>query len=80
MKKTKPAHQIRVGRVIASIWKRSGESGPSRYATFQRFYRNGEEWNYSDNFSGDDLLSLAKAADLAHTYILEQSDESESND
>ncbi len=78
--KNQPTHQIRVGRVIASVWERSGDTGPRFNATFQRFYRKDEKWSYSDNFSGDDLLCLAKAADLAHTWISEQSSDADSNE
>jgi hypothetical protein len=37
-----------------------------------RLYRDGEEWRSLESFGRDDLLVLAKVADLAHTWICEQ--------
>ena len=65
----KPTHKIRIGRVIASIWERDGEAGTQSFVTFEHFFASEQGWSYSDCFSGEDLLSLAKAADVAHTWI-----------
>jgi hypothetical protein len=35
-----------------------------------RPYKEGDEWKTADSFGRDDLPLLAKAVDLAHTWIL----------
>ena len=45
MTDTKPADEIRFGRVKATIWMNTTEDGQSRYsAVFSRLYREGEQW------------------------------------
>lgn len=70
--KKKPDARISVGLQNASIWK--NESGGRAFynVTFDRRYRNGQgEWKSTDSYGADDLLALAKLADLAHTKVLE---------
>ena len=69
---TKPAHRIRHGALSVAIWKRDGEKGPWYSVTPSRGFKQGEEWCESDSFAFDDLMTLAKLLDLAHTWILEQ--------
>lgn len=70
--KNQPVAKYRVGSVTASIWKNEGEKGTTFSATFDRRYRdNDNNWHSSTSHNADDLLALAKAADLAHTKILE---------
>ena len=71
-KPNKPAGEIRIGLIRATIWERTFETGVSHNVTFSRSYKSGDEWRRSESFGRDDLLVLAKAADLAHTWILEQ--------
>lgn len=68
----KPIHEIRFGAIRAAIWEnRTGDV--VRYnVTFSRSYRDGEQWKNTDNFGRDDLLTVAKAADHAHTWICGQ--------
>lgn len=67
-----PVAKIRVSGVSVSIWENKGEKSTSYSATFERRYRDGEgNWHSSASHNADDLLALAKAADLAHTKILE---------
>jgi hypothetical protein len=37
--------------------------------TFERVYKDGEEWKSSHSYTRDDLLALAKLADWAFTWI-----------
>ena len=60
---------IRIGAVKAAIWHNDTEAGPRYNATFSRIYKDGEEWKSTSSFGRDDLLVLAKVADLAHTHI-----------
>ena len=70
MTDTKPADEIRFGRVKATIWMNTTEDGQARYsAVFSRVYRDGDQWKTTHSFSRNDLLLLAKVADIAHTRI-----------
>ena len=65
----KPAHEIRLGRIRATIWKNAGESGPRLNVTVSRLYRDKEgHWKDSTSFNREDLPLLAKVIDLAHTW------------
>ena len=72
MPKQKPAHEIRLGRVKATIWANETESGIRHNVTVSRLYRDGDEWKQSSSFGRDDLPLVAKVADLAHLWIYEQ--------
>ncbi len=67
----KPAAQLRYGSVSAAIWKNDTDKGSFYNVTFQRTYKEGEELKNTQSFGRDDLLLLAKLADLAHTKIFE---------
>ena len=61
-----PIAKVRVGLITASIWERSTENGAFYSVSFERRYRDGEgNWKSSHSYDTQDLLSLAKAADLA---------------
>ena len=89
MANPKPIDEVRIGRVKATIWKNGTEDAPrsSREApayvaynvTFSRLYKDGDQWKSTHSFGRNDLLTLAKVADLAHTRIYalpqEQTDE-----
>ena len=80
MTDTKPADEIRFGRVKATIWMNTTEDGQSRYSVvFSRIYREGGQWKSTHSFGRNDLLLVAKVADLAHTRIsaLRQDDAAE---
>ena len=80
MTDTKPADEIRFGRVKATIWMNTTEDGQSRYSVaFSRIYREDEQWKSTHSFGRNDLLLLAKVADLAHTRVsaLRQDDAAE---
>ena len=67
-----PVQEIRLGAVKAAIWQNDTDSSVRFNVTFQRLYREGETWKSTDSFGRDDLLLLAKIADRAHSWILEQ--------
>jgi hypothetical protein len=68
-----PVDKVRVGLITASIWENPTEKGTFHNVTFERRYRDAEgNWKSSHSYNADDLLALAKAADLAHTKIIEQ--------
>ncbi len=80
--KDRPVKVIRMRNLRANIWANRLPSGDLAYnVTFDRLYRepdqtNGQgevtkqgEWRQSQPFGKDDLLLLAKLADLAHTDV-----------
>ena len=72
--KVQPVHAIRLRNVRAAIWVEP-DRGRCTYlnVTFSRSYRDQEgNWHTTESFGRDDLLLLAKVADLAHTWIWEQ--------
>jgi len=48
--------------------------------TFTRLYKTeSDKWDSSDSFGRDDLLLLAKVADLAHSWICAQKTEGQNS-
>ena len=67
-----PAARVKVGLITASIWERETEGRTFYNVTFDRRYKDKEgNWKSTDGYDAHDLLALAKAADLAHTKIIE---------
>jgi hypothetical protein len=80
--KDRPVRVIRIRNLRANIWANRLPSGQVAYnVTFDRLYREPDqtdgqgqvtrkgEWKQSPSFGKDDLLLLAKLADLAHTFV-----------
>ena len=72
---TQPAHEIRLGRVRATIWANSSDEATWYSVVFTRLYKAADQWQDSGSFGRDDLLLVAKAADLAHSWVLQQTQE-----
>ena len=71
-KKSAPAAKIRVDLINASIWKNANDKGTFYNVTFENRYRDGEgNWKSGHSYAANDLLALAKAADLAHSKIID---------
>jgi len=70
--KTRPVHDLRLGRIKAAIWANGTENGTRYNVTFSRIYKDGSQWKDSTSFGRDDLPLIAKVADLAHTWIFQQ--------
>ena len=73
--KVKPVHEIRLGRIKAAVWQNHTQNGTRHNVTLSRLYRDGNKWKDSTSFGRDDLPVVAKVADLAHTWIFQQSQE-----
>ncbi len=70
--KKAPVAKVRVGLITGNIWENTTEKGTFHNVTFERRYKDGKgNWQSSHSYNADDLLALAKAADLAHSKILE---------
>jgi hypothetical protein len=66
----KPATTIKFFPLSAAIWRNETKDGKAFYSvTFERSYKDGDNWKSSDSFNGSDLLLLAKLADQAHTEV-----------
>ncbi|HEY4310850.1 MAG TPA: hypothetical protein VGN12_15475 [Pirellulales bacterium] len=75
--KTRPVHEIRLGRIKAAIWVNDTQTGIRHNVTISRIYKDGDEWKTSDSFGRDDLPLVAKVSDMAHSWIFEQSQSGE---
>jgi hypothetical protein len=61
--KTKPIHEVRLGRVRAAFWQ-NAKDGITRYGvTFSRLYKDKDDkWKDTLSFGKEDLLLLAEVA------------------
>lgn len=71
---SQPFQRLRFGRIQVAIWKNEDEQHRPRFnATFSRSFKDeAGKWHNTDSFGRDELLLLAKAANEAHTFILNQ--------
>jgi len=70
--KKAPVSKVRIGLISASIWENPTEKGTFYNVTFERRYRDGAgKWQSTHSYGLDDLLTLAKVADQAHSKIVE---------
>jgi hypothetical protein len=76
---TQPVHSIRFGLIKCEILYRNTRAGERYSVSFSRIYRNGDQWATSTRFGRDDLPLVGKLADLAHTWIFEQSQNRQSS-
>ncbi|GAB5407460.1 MAG: hypothetical protein Aurels2KO_56910 [Aureliella sp.] len=65
----KPIHRIRLGAIAASVFANETKENTYFNVAIERSYKDGEEWKHTKNFGRDDLLLVAKVADLAHSWI-----------
>lgn len=71
----RPIHEIRLGRVKAAIWRNETESGARFNVLLSRIYKTDKGWESTESFGRDELPLVAKCADMAHTWIFQQSDD-----
>jgi len=65
-----PAHKLRISNLQATIWRNVSEKGTWYSVTPSRSYKQGDEtWKETDSLGCDDLLTMAKLLDQAHTWI-----------
>lgn len=66
----KPAHEFRLGQVRATIWANRSENQDIWFnVRISRRYKDGDLWRESDSFLRDQLPLVAKAADMAYSWI-----------
>jgi hypothetical protein len=67
----KPAARINLHPVSAAIWRNQHQKGAFYSVTFERSYKDDSgNWQTATTFNSNDLLLLAKAADLAHSEVI----------
>ena len=69
--KAQPVHEIRLGAIKATIWENNTEAGTRHNVSVFRLFKDGGNWKQTTSFGRDDLLTLAKVIDLAHSWIYE---------
>ncbi len=70
--KNAPIAKIKLGRIRANIWQRIVGEDFFYSVSLERNYRDSDgKWRKSQSFNPEDLLALAKVADMAHTQIME---------
>ena len=67
-----PAHKIRIGALQVTIWRNHGDNGNWYSVIPTRGYKQEDTWQETDSLGFDDLLTMAKLFDLAHTWIMHQ--------
>ena len=72
MANQKTVHKERLGRIVASVFENTSENGTFHNVTFQRIYKAGDDWKSSSSFNRNDLLNLAKLADIVDIWMLNQ--------
>ncbi len=68
---SEPVQVIRYGLVKCEIRTNKTRVGDRYSVTFSRLFKNGDLWSESKQFGREDLLLVAKVADLAHSWIYE---------
>jgi hypothetical protein len=69
---SQPAHKIRIGVLQVTIWRNQGERGNWYSVIPSRSYKQEDAWKETDSLGFDDLLTMAKLFDMAHTWIMHQ--------
>ena len=67
-----PAHKIRSGALQVTIWRNHSDKGNWYSVIPTRGYKQEDAWKETDSLGFDDLLTMAKLLDLAHTWIMHQ--------
>jgi len=65
----RPVHEVRMGRIKATIWENETREGTRHNVSLSRIYKDGDQWKDSSSFGRDDLPLVAKVADLAHSWV-----------
>ena len=68
----KPAHEIRVNGIRATIWANQTEKGVRYSTTFEKSYKQGDEYKHSDSYFREELLVLAYISKEAFRWIAQQ--------
>lgn len=79
--KKAPVHKVYVSGVVAAIWENEGDDKKIRYnVTVERSFRTEKGYGHTGSFGARDLQNLRKAADLAHSWIIERHQQAQQED
>lgn len=67
-----PVQEIRLGLIRASVWVNQTEHGVRYSVIFTKLYKAAGRWQDTAHFSRDDLPLVSKVSELAHAWILQQ--------
>jgi hypothetical protein len=83
--KDRPVRVVRIRNICGNIWANKTEGGGTIYnVTIDRLWKDDDElgqggevvkageWHQSSSFGKDDLLLVAKIADLCHTWVYQR--------
>ena len=73
----KPVAELRIGAVEATVWENEVGGITRHNVTFSRIYRDGGQWKTTHSFGFNNLLTLVKLANQAHTLIAERNAEAD---
>ena len=68
----RPAQELRLGRIKATIWANDSDKGTWFNVRVARLYKDAEEWKESDSFSRDDLPLVQEVVHQAWQWIYQQ--------
>ena len=71
----KPVAELRIGAVEATVWENEVGGITRHNVTFSRIYRDEDQWKTTHSFGFNNLLTVGKLADQAHTLIAERNAE-----
>jgi hypothetical protein len=70
---SQPAHKIRIGTLQVTIWRNHGDKGNWYSVIPSSGYKKGDDaWKETDSLGFEDLLTMGKLLDQAHTWIMHQ--------
>ena len=70
--KQRPVQEVKAGMAKAAIWRNETDKGPRYSVTFQRLYKDGDNWKTTASFNPRDLLDLVECAVFASKWIREE--------
>lgn len=80
MRTTRAFHQIKHGRVKATIWHEVRDGVTRFHVAFTRLFNNHERWWDSTCFHRDDMPAVRRLAEDAHAWIsLQSQDQSQAD-
>jgi len=69
--KTPPVEKIRRKSISASIWRNEGKNGAFYNVTFERSFKDGDDYKNSHSYGQDDVLVLGQLTSLVWEKINE---------
>ncbi len=74
MKTNKPAQEIKLVRIKATIWANDTSAGARYNVNIEQLNKNGNDWKTTPSLGHNDLLLAAKVLYRANDWILKQTE------